>query len=88
MEVSDESMSLTYGGTELGEEGEIMAEVIYILEENGQQGVEEILKALKERGIRVGINKLRALLKKQSGKELLEERGPKGKRLYSLNPAS
>jgi hypothetical protein len=88
MEVNDESMSITYGGTEVGEEGEILAEVIYILEESTQLGVEDILKALKERGIKVGINKLRALLKKESGKALLEERGAKGKRLYSLNPAS
>ena len=88
MEVNDESMSLTYAGAELGQEGEIMAEVIFILEENGQQGVEEIFKALKERGIKVGINKLRAILKKENGKALLEERGPKGKRLYTINPAS
>lgn len=88
MEVDEESMSITYMGVEVGEEGEVMAEVIYILQENGQQGVEEILKALKERGIKLGINRLRSLLKKESGKELLEERGPKGKRLYTVNPAS
>jgi hypothetical protein len=87
MEVDNESISLIYKGVEVGEEGEIMAEVISILEENGQQGVEEIFKALKERGIKVGINKLRDLLKKGSGKELLEEKGPKGKRLYTINPA-
>ena len=88
MEVSAEYISLTYQGEEFGEEGEILSEVISILEEDGEQGVEKIFKSLKGRGLKVGINRLRELLKKANGKELLEERGPKGKRLYKVNPGS
>jgi len=88
MEVNNESISLTYQGDEYGEEAEILEEVINILEEHEEEGVEKIFKSLKERGLKVGINRLREILKKASGKELLEERGPKGKRLYRLNPAS
>ncbi len=87
MEANDEHISLTYQGIEVGEEQEILEEVINILEENGEQGVEVIFKTLKERGLRVGINRLREILKSANGKELLEERGPKGKRLYKVGPA-
>lgn len=85
MEATDEHISLTYQGIEVGEEGEILTEVINILEENGEEGVEKIFKNLKERGLKVGINRLREILKKANGNELLEERGSKGKRLYKGN---
>jgi hypothetical protein len=88
MEANDEHIGLTYQGIEVGEEEEILEEVINILEESGGQGVEKIFKSLKERGLKVGINRLREILKKANGKELLEERGPKGKRLYKVSPAS
>jgi repressor of nif and glnA expression len=88
MEATDEHISLTYQGIEVGEEGEILTEVINILEENGEEGVEKIFKSLKERGLKVGINRVRMILKSANGKELLEVRGNKGKRIYRLNPAS
>lgn len=88
MEADNEHIKLTYQGEEFGEEGEILSEVINILEENGEMGVEQIFKVLKERGLRIGINRLRELLRKSNGKELIEGRGSKGKRLYGVNPAS
>jgi len=88
MDADNEHISLTYQGAELGEEGEILGEVISLLQENGEEGVEGILKGLKERGLKVGGNRLREILKKATGKELAEERGPKGKRLYRPNPVS
>lgn len=90
MEVTNEHIGLAYQGEEFGEEGEILSEVISILEEEEEeeQGVEKIFKSLKERGLKVGINRLREILKKANGKELIEGRGAKGKRLYKLNPAS
>jgi repressor of nif and glnA expression len=88
MEANDEEISLLYQGVEVGEEEEIIEEVVNILEEIGDQGVEKIFKALKERGMKVGINRLREMLKKANGKELLEARGLKGKKTYKVNPAS
>jgi hypothetical protein len=88
MEANDEQIRLTYQGIEVGEEEEILEEVVNILEENGEQGVEKIFKSLRERGLKIGINRLREILKSANGKELLEERGPKGKRIYKVNPAS
>jgi hypothetical protein len=90
MSVSAEYIGLAYQGEEFGEEGEILSEVISILEEeeNGELGVEKIFKGLKERGLKVGINRLREILKKANGKELIEGRGAKGKRFYKLNSVS
>jgi hypothetical protein len=88
MEANDEEISLLYQGIEIGEEQELIGEVVNILEESGEQGVEKIFKALKERGLKVGINRLREMLKKANGKELLETRGLKGKKTYKLNTAS
>jgi len=88
MEVGNNHIDLIYQGIEIGEEGEILTEVINILEENEEEGVEKIFKSLKERGLKIGINRLREILRGANGKELLEVRGNKGKRIYKLNPAS
>lgn len=47
-------------------------------------GVEEIHKALKERNIEIGINKLREILKEAKGKQLTEDKGERGKKLYGV----
>ena len=88
MDANNEHIRLSYQGDELGEEGEVLEEVISILQENGEEGFEGIYRGLKERGLKVGGNRLREILKKATGKELVEDRGPKGKRIYRLSPVS
>jgi len=70
MEVSKKEIQIVYAGTEAEE---ILAEVKDCLERKGRIGIEEISKALKEKGYEIGINRLRGLLKKAVGDEIQGE---------------
>lgn len=86
METDDGKIEVTYDGEEIAEKADtsaddILNEVLGIL--GGESvGVEEIHKALKERNVKVGINKLREILKVAKDKELTEDEGVRGKKLY------
>jgi hypothetical protein len=84
MEISKKEIRVAYAGTEAEQ---ILGEVQEILKET-EAGVTKIHKDLRERGIEIGEDKLRGILKAAAGKELIERSGAKGKKLYSSNPAS
>jgi hypothetical protein len=84
MEFSKAGIQVVYAGTEAEQ---ILGEVRSFLE-GTQAGVADIHKDLRERRIEIGEDKLRGILKAAAGKELIERSGPKGKKLYSPNPAS
>lgn len=85
LEGEGECLSIKYLGQADTESEEIIHEVIEIL--GGLSlGVEEIKKALYERGYDVGINKLRSILKCATGKELAVDSGEKGKLFYKVVP--
>jgi hypothetical protein len=83
MTADDDKIEVTYQGEEIGEKAEILNEVLIILG-RGKMGVEEIHKALKERTLEIGINKLREILKEAKGKQLTEDKGVRGKKLYGV----
>lgn len=83
MTADDDKIEVTYRGEQIGEKAEILNEVLIILG-RGKMGVEEIHKALKERNIEIGINKLREILKEAKGKQLTEDKGVRGKKLYGV----
>lgn len=83
MTADDDKIEVSYQGEEIGEKAEILNEVSIILG-RGKMGVEEIHKALKERNIEIGINKLREILKEAKGKQLTEDKGERGKKLYGV----
>ena len=84
IEGEGDSLSFTYLGREVGEAGEILAEVVELLGANSM-GVEEIDTALKGRGYTIGINRLRGILRQAVGQELESYRGLRGKLSYSVN---
>jgi hypothetical protein len=88
MEVGEDHIELTYQGSEIGEQEEVLREVVNILRETGEKGVEDIFNGLKDVGLKVGINRLREILRKAAGKQLSERSGHKGKRFYKVNPGS
>jgi hypothetical protein len=85
MEANNNHIALIYKGEENGEEGEVVTEVIELLGQCGEAGVDEIFRDLKDRDVKIGINKLREMLKKANGKDLIEKIGQKGKMIYTLN---
>ena len=60
--------------------------VNFLKQNNKEAGVDEILKALKEKGMVPAKNKFRKMLAKADGKELVERTGPRNKKFYSINP--
>lgn len=82
LEVTNETIEITYLGTEAEE---ILAEAVDILGE-GELGVEEIHKEFKERGFDFGIHRIRSVLKDADGRELKMRTGARGKQLYSNTP--
>jgi archaellum biogenesis ATPase FlaH len=87
MDITDENIEVIYRGVEIMEREEVLNEVIAILKEKGKTGVMEIHEALKERGVEIGINALRDILRNAVGEELIEHTGEKGKKLYEVNPS-
>ncbi|MDG6027109.1 MAG: hypothetical protein E3K40_10475 [Candidatus Brocadia sp.] len=85
LEEEGECLTIKYMGQADTETEEIIREVIEILDESCL-GVEEVKKALYERGYDVGVNKLRTILKSATGKELAVDSGEKRKLFYKVNP--
>jgi len=67
MEISKKEIEVIYCGTEVEE---ILGEVKDLLSEQGPTGIGEIAKGLEDRGIEIGINKLRDLLKRAIDREI------------------
>lgn len=86
LEVTEDSISFKYIGKELNQTHTIINEIVEILKDGTPLGVEEIFELLRQSDFKVGINKLRDILKSASGKELIENVEDRGKKLYSLNP--
>jgi hypothetical protein len=85
MEATEEKIEVVYQGTEIGERGEVLHEVINILG-GGEAGVKEIWERVREEGFEVGERTFRDILRNATGKELLERTADRGKKFYRLNP--
>ncbi len=81
-----DSLTFTYLGGGVSESMNVIKNVLELLG-TGSMGVEDIKSGLDEKGIKVGINKLRGYLKAADGKEIISETVEKGKHLYRVNPS-
>jgi hypothetical protein len=79
-----ETLSFDYLGRELTESEEVTNEVIEILG-GANMGIDDIKKGLATKGYEVGVHKLRNILKLATGKELLADKGTKGRLTYRVN---
>lgn len=85
MEVTEEKIEVVYQRVEIGERGELLHEVINILD-GGERGFKEVREMIREEGFEVGERTLRDILRNATGKELLERTADRGKKFYRLNP--
>ncbi len=91
MVANDEEIGISYQGIEAREKDAVREEVVNIIlgEEEKEFGVEEISDALEKSGFNSGINSLRAILNKAvKDKVLAVRKAARGKRIYSVDPAS
>lgn len=84
MEGEGEALQFTYLGRDGGEAEEILREILEILE-GASLGVDAIRQALEGRGLKIGKNKLRDILKRATGKELEADTGLNQKLVYRVN---
>lgn len=84
LEGEGEALQFTYLGREAGEAEEVLNEIMEILE-RASLGVEDIRKALEGKGYQIGVNKLRSILKRATGKELEADTGLNRKLVYRVN---
>lgn len=89
IEASDEKIEVLHLEHEMAEKEGILTEVVGILSEKGEAGVEEIQEALKQKRVDIGINKLRNILHEASLAGVLSEHiVARGKKIYGINPDS
>jgi RecA-family ATPase len=87
IESDKNKIGISYQGPQPEKEEKVLQEVVNFLKQNNKEaGVDEILKALKEKGMVPAKNKFRKMLAKADGKELVERTGPRNKKFYSINP--
>jgi hypothetical protein len=88
LEIDDTEMRMVYQGPEVES---LNQKIIDVLRGGNQLTISEISGALNGRGIKVGINRLRSVLKGLTGKDIIaeKEKSAKSKRwVFSLNGAS
>jgi DNA polymerase III sliding clamp (beta) subunit (PCNA family) len=89
IEASDEKIEVLHVENEMAKKEGILAEVLGILSEKDETGVEEIHEALKQKRVDIGINRLRNILHETSLSGALSEHiGARGKKIYGINPDS
>jgi hypothetical protein len=83
--VTDSTIQIVYQGTK---NESLIQEVVKILQIRDGLTVNEIQERIRDRGIKIGINNLRMLLKTSDGKEIVGEKEKTGKSqrwVYSVN---
>lgn len=84
LEGEGDTLSFTCLGREAGEAEEVLNEIMDILK-GASLGVEDIRQGLEIKGYQIGINKLRSILKRVTGRELTVDMGLNRKQVYSIN---
>jgi hypothetical protein len=85
MEFGDKNIEILNEGVKLRGKVKILSDVIRLLERKGEMGVDELYD---ETGKTIGKDNFRGILNHAAGKELIERRGPRGKKFYRIDPAS